>query len=255
MKVIAVSNYKGGVGKTTTAVNLAYNLVTLRGKKVLLIDADPQGNASYMVWKYSPTALTLKDIIMKDMKLKRGIRRSRFKGLDIVPATRALEELNNAMPVEVDDIHELRNLINGLEPEEYDFVIIDCQPTMQYLTLSALTAADMAIVPINTGDFAVNGLEIMKEFIGKIEGIRGRELPYSCLVTQFFPNKNSINKISNMLENAQIRLFDSVIRYSTACRSSEDARKPLLMHRKKNRVTYDYIDLLNELLPKEEGIE
>lgn len=252
MKIIAVANYKGGVGKTTTAVNLAYNIDILRGKKVLLIDADPQGNASYMVWKYSPTALTLRDIITKDMNLKRAIRRSRFKGLDIIPATKELEEINNVMPIEVDDIHKLRKLIESLEPEAYDYVIIDCQPTMQYLTLSALTAADMAIIPINTGDFAVNGLEIMKEFIGKIEGIRGKELPYSCLVTQFWSSKASIEKISGLIEAAQVKLFDSVIRYSIACRTAEDARKPLLMHRKKNNVTKDYIDLLNELIPEEE---
>lgn len=251
MQIIAVANYKGGVGKTTTAVNLAYDIVALRGKKVLLIDADPQGNASYMVWKYSPTALTLKDIITKNRNLKRAIRRSRFKGLDIVPATRELEEINSIMPIEVDDIRKLHELIGALEPESYDYVIIDCQPTMQYLTISALTAADMAIIPIGTGDFSINGLEIMKEFIGKIEGIRGKELPYSCLVTQFYPNKKSMEKIGGMMENAQVRLFDSVIRYSTACRSSEDARKPLLMHRKNNNVTQDYIDLLNELLPKE----
>lgn len=251
MQIIAVANYKGGVGKTTTAVNLAYDIVALRGKKVLLIDADPQGNASYMVWKYSPTALTLKDIITKNMNLKRAIRRSRFKGLDIVPATRELEEINSIMPIEVDDIRKLHELIGALEQDSYDYVIIDCQPTMQYLTMSALTAADMAIIPISTGDFSVNGLEIMKEFIGKIEGIRGKELPYSCLVTQFYPNKKSMEKIGGMMENAQVRLFDSVIRYSTACRSSEDARKPLLMHRKNNNVTQDYIDLLNELLPEE----
>lgn len=251
MKIIAVANYKGGVGKTTTAVNLAYDIVALRGKKVLLIDADPQGNASYMVWKYSPTALTLKDIITKNRNLKRAIRRSRFKGLDIVPATRELEEINSIMLAEVDDIRKLHELIGALEPDSYDYAIIDCQPTMQYLTISALTAADMAIIPIGTGDFSINGLEIMKEFIGKIEGIRGKELPYSCLVTQFYPNKKSMEKIGGMMENAQVRLFDSVIRYSTACRSSEDARKPLLMHRKNNNVTQDYIDLLNELLPEE----
>lgn len=251
MKIIAVANYKGGVGKTTTTVNFSYDIVALRNKKVLIIDCDPQGNASYMVWKYSPTALTLKDTIMKDKSLKRAIRRSRFKGLDIVPATRELEELNNIMPIEVDDYYKLRDLIGALDPDEYDYVIIDCQPTMQYLTVSALVAADMAIIPMNTGDFAVNGLEIMKEFIGKIEGIRGKELPYCCLVTQFYANKNSIKKISGMMETAQVKVFDSVIRYSTACRSAEDARKPLLMHRKKNKVTQDYIDLLNELLPEE----
>lgn len=251
MQIIAVANYKGGVGKTTTAVNLSYDIVALRGKKVLLIDADPQGNASYMVWKYSPTALTLKDCMMKNLKLKRAIRRSRFKGLDIVPATRELEEINNVMPIEVDDVCLLRKLIKEMEQDAYDYIIIDCQPTMQFLTLSALTAADIAIIPVTSGDFAINGLEIMKEFIEKIEVVRGETLPYSCLMTQFYPNRKSIEKMGSMVEDSQIGMLDSVIRYSPACRSSENARKPLLMHRKKNKVTQDYIDLLNELVPEE----
>lgn len=253
MMILAVANYKGGVGKTTTAVNLAYDIVKLRNKKVLLIDADPQGNASYMVWKYSPTALTLNDNMMKSIKLQRSIRRSRFKGFDIVPATRELEEINNIMPIEVDDVLMLKNLISEMDPEAYDYIIIDCQPTMQFLTLSALAAADMAIIPVSSGDFALNGMEIMKEFIEKVEGVRGKELPYKCLVTQFFSDKKSMEKVTGIMEEAQGNAFDSIIRYSKACRSSENARKPLLMHRKKNIVTQDYIDLLNELIPEEEG--
>ena len=93
MKVITVSNYKGGCAKTTTAVNLAYDLAAEESKRVLLIDADPQGNASYILWRYNPNANTLCKLY-DGRPLKSLIRRSKYKGLDIVPAITELEKVN-----------------------------------------------------------------------------------------------------------------------------------------------------------------
>lgn len=254
MKIISVANYKGGVGKTTTAVNVANTLAAEHGKKVLLIDADPQGNASYILWKYSDTALTLKDLISKEKPLRRGIRRTRFKGIDIVPSTTELESLNFEMAVKEADVTILKNMLKDMEQDEYDYCIIDCQPTMQYLTVSALVAADFLVIPFEAASFSINGLELMMGFIWKIENTyRYCELPYGCLVTKLRETKNNINTVSELIEKSNYNVFDSVIRYSEACRTAEREKKPLLCHRRRNKVTQDYIDFTIELLRELEG--
>lgn len=248
MKIIAVGNYKGGSGKTTTAVNLAYDLAILKEKKVLLIDADPQGHASYMMWKYNPNALTLKHVLIDEKPIKRAIRKSRFKNIDILPATEVLEAVNSHM-TELEELTELRDVLKPLQEENaYDICIIDCQPTMQPLTLNALVAADLLLIPIEAYAFAMNGMKIMMGFMDDMQKIRGQELPYASVVVKYDKCMKNLEKIMRLIEQDGYVVCDTVISYSKACCTSQDARKPLLGHRKNNVATNDYIDLMEELL-------
>lgn len=252
-KIIAVANYKGGVGKTTTAVNIAYDMAA-EGKNVLLVDADPQGNASYMVWKYSPTAITLKDVLIDNAKETRAVRRSRFKNLDIIPSTTALEDVNKNEDIKDGYTWMMKSaLYNATGNKEYDYIIIDCQPTMQFLTKSALCAADMLIVPFKADGFSINALELMQEFIDEAKSQSKKELEAGCLVTMFRHTNKNLARILNLLNTNSYKVFDTVIRYSEACNTSIDARKPLLAHRSKDKAALDYMDLKNELIAEMEG--
>jgi chromosome partitioning protein len=247
MKVIVISNYKGGVGKTTTAVNLAYDLAAARDRKVLLIDADPQGNASYILYKYNPNACTLYDAY-KRRSLKGVIRRSKYHNLDIVPAW---DELDTANVSGKTDYDVLRELVESVA-DRYDYIVIDCQPTMQYLTKSALYAADLVIVPFRSSGFAINGLELMQNYLIKAAEHRAydADLQYACLCTMFSGRKKSLERIIDLTKIDEYTIFDTVIRFSAICESAEDSsvRKPLLKHRKNSNVTLDYLDLTDEVI-------
>lgn len=252
MKTVAVSNYKGGVAKTTTAVNVAYNMAS-KGKRVLLVDADPQGNASYMIWKYSQSAKTLVDGLANGKFANVITRRSRFKGLDIIPATAELEELNKR-----DDYFSLRLFLGDVN-DRYDYCIIDCQPTMQYLTKSALVAADFVIVPFKAEGYSINGLELMGDFFQEINGYRQEigkdDVEYRCLITMYKQNRKNLDRVINLIEKSDYPVMDTIISFSQACDSSVDARKPLLMHRSKAQVTEDYVKATEEILSILEGGE
>lgn len=253
-KVIAIANYKGGVGKTTTAVNLAYTLAAVKGKKVLLVDADPQGNASYMMWKYSPTAITLKDALVDDAIDRQTIRRTRFKGVDIIPSTKELEEVNKRFSDK--DAWMIKSiLVNATAKKTYDYIIIDCQPTMQFLTKSALYASDLLLVPFKADGFSKNGLELMRDFIEEAGQLRycKEELKYACVATMLRKTGKSLDRILELMAKTDYKVFDTVIRYSEACNTSIDTRKPLLLHRGKDKATLDYIDLTEKVVEMLEG--
>ncbi|MDE6052874.1 MAG: ParA family protein [Lachnospiraceae bacterium] len=248
MKVITVSNYKGGCAKTTTAVNLAYDLAAEESKRVLLIDADPQGNASYILWRYNPNANTLCKLY-DGRPLKSLIRRSKYKGLDIVPAITELEKVNQVSGGL--NPNELRRQIDGIS-DRYDYVVIDCQPTMQFLTISALYAADLVIVPFKAAGFNINGLELMQDYLENAAKKReyAEGLSYACLLTMFNGRTKSLNRVMDLIEQDSYTIFDTMISFSAICESAEDkkVRKPLLKHRRNSKVAADYLELTKEVL-------
>lgn len=248
MKVIAVSNYKGGCAKTTTAVNLAYDLAAEEGKRVLLIDADPQGNASYILWRYNPNANTLCKLY-GGKALSSLIRRSKYRNLDIVPSMSGLEQVNKESVTL--DPDELRRQIDNIA-DRYDYVIIDCQPTMQFLTISALYAADLVIVPFKAAGFNINGLELMQDYLEDAAQKRKyeRNLNYACLLTMFNGRTKSLNRVMDLIEQDSYTIFDTTISFSTICENAEDrsVRKPLLKHRRNSKVAADYLEFAREVL-------
>lgn len=250
MKVIAVSNYKGGCAKTTTAVNLAYDLAAEEGKHVLLIDADPQGNASYILWKYNPNADTLLRVY-GGKSFKSLIRRSKYKNLDMVPSMAELERVNSESDARGLDRNELRRQIDNIA-DRYDYVVIDCQPTMQFLTVSALYAADLVIVPFKAAGFCINGLELMRDYLEDAAQKREyvKDLQYACLPVMFNGREKSISRIKKLAQQDAYAIFDTFVSFSTVCENAEDqsVRKPLLKHRKNSKVAADYLELTKEIL-------
>ena len=168
-RVIAIANQKGGVGKTTTAVNLSACLADL-GKRVLLIDVDPQGNAtSGLGLDRRRLKASVYDVLLDELPLQEAVVNTRVRGLQVVPAT---IDLAGAEIELVPRIGRESRLKQALDPvrDQYDFVLMDCPPSLGLLTINALTAADSILIPIQCEYYALEGLtQLMDTFrlVGK----------------------------------------------------------------------------------------
>ena len=155
-RIIAVANQKGGVGKTTTAINLSASLAAL-GKRVLLIDLDPQGNASSGLGVTETKAHTVYDVLIGETEAASAVTRTSMELLDLMPTAIELAGAEIELVAMDDRESLLKHALEGLR-EAYDFIFIDCPPSLSLLTLNALTAADSVMIPIQCEYYALEGL-------------------------------------------------------------------------------------------------
>lgn len=240
MKTITVMNYKGGVGKTATAVNLSYNL-SEKGYKTLLIDCDPQGNASYFFGKYDETKKSITGVLNSEYELENAIRRTKYKNLDIIQADKNLELVNIFSPV------ELKFQLSRLEEGRYDFVICDCHPTFDTYTQCALIASDLCIVPVKLDRNSINGLTLFDEHFQEILDYNS-DSEYKVLMTMWRDTKANKQGLLEIVNKHQYPLFKSMIRNSTAVDEATYKRKPLRKCASRSNACIDYLDLTDELI-------
>lgn len=181
MKIIAVANQKGGCGKTTTAINLAACLGK-REQRVLLLDLDPQGHSSLGFGVFNEDARDLYDVLTGEIGLEDIILPNVFTGVDVVPATKMLAAAEH-LPVRSDE-RDIQ-LEKHLAPirERYDYIVIDCPPSMGLLCFNALTAADLVLIPIEMSLFGLHGIDRMYEIIRELRERHGRKIPVRVLPT------------------------------------------------------------------------
>jgi len=181
MKIIAVANQKGGCGKTTTAINLAACLGK-KERRVLLLDLDPQGHASLGFGVYSDDARDLYDVFTGEVKIEDIIIPDVFAGVDVVPATMTLAAAEH-LPVRSDERdRQLEIHLAGIR-HRYDYMVIDCPPSMGLLSLNALMVADLVLIPIEMSLFGLNGIDHMYETIALLGERHGRKIPIRVVPT------------------------------------------------------------------------
>ncbi len=252
-KIIAVANQKGGVAKTTTSISLASSLVSL-GKRVLLIDLDPQGNASRGVGlDIALLSKTIFDVLSKNNDINRLIKRTVMKNLDIVPANLKLASFDSALLGKKATTFLLKNAIQTLK-KEYDYIIIDCPPTLGILNANAFAAAHSILIPVQCEYFALEGITQMLGAISNMQNSYNPDLEIEGFVfTMFDPrNKMSIEVSSEIRGLFKEKTFQTTIPRNILLPEAASKGIPITIYKPKSKSSLAYLALARELLDKEQ---
>lgn len=248
-RIIAIANQKGGVGKTTTSVNLSACLAHI-GKKVLLIDTDPQGNATSGVGiNKGDVQNCIYDILIDDLPVKDAILPTKIPQLDCVPATISLAgaeiELVSTISREVRMKHAIQEV-----KEDYDYIIIDCPPSLGLLTINALTASDAIIIPVQCEYYALEGLSQLLSTIRLVQKHLNENLVIDgVLLTMFDARTNlGIQVIDEVKKYFQDKVYKSIIPRNVRLSEAPSHGEPIILYDSRSRGAEVYLELAKEVV-------
>ncbi len=255
MKVIAINNQKGGVGKTTTTINLAASLVSLN-KKCLIIDLDPQGNSSRGLG--IDTCLINKTIfnaLILDTNINKVIKHTMIKGLDIIPSNLKLSNLENELrSLNRQNIdYALKDCIKDIA-KKYDYCLIDCPPSLGILSINALTSASHVLIPVQTEFFATEGLAQVLITIKKIQNTTNPELKIEGFLLTMFESRSEVAKeIENEIRTCfKESTFLTVIPRNISLSECSAKGLPCILYKPNSTGSNSYLQLAKEILSHEE---
>jgi len=253
-RVFAIANQKGGVGKTTTAINLAASLAA-NDIRVLVVDSDPQGNCtSGLGVAKDPDKPSLYHVLLGDTPPKDAIRHTEMEGLDLIPADKNLVGATLELVELANREYRMRERIAPIR-DDYQFVLIDCPPSLDLLTLNGLLAADGVLVPIQCEFFALEGISELMDTVERIrEGFQHPLEIAGILLTMFDDRTNLTRQVAaDLKEFFKDEVFETVIPRSVRLAEAPSFGKPILTYDPRSRGAESYIKLAKEILDHEQA--
>lgn len=247
-KIISLLNHKGGVGKTTSAINIGAGLVELE-KRVLLIDLDPQANLTLSLGiprqKY-----TIYEALRGESELVPYTVR---EGFDVITSSLDLSGAEMELINEAGREYILRDLIAGVQ-DQYDYIIIDCPPSLGLLTLNALTSSRFVIIPLQTEFLALQGLTKIKQVIDKVMFRLNKQLEICGVVATMYDSRRVLNRdvVDTIHKYFGEKVFKTYIRDNVALAEAPAQRKDIFTYNRRSNGAEDYLDLCKELLERTE---
>ncbi len=248
-RIIAIANQKGGVGKTTTSVNLSACLAHL-GKKVLLIDTDPQGNATSGVGiNKGDVQQCIYDILIDDVEIRDVILSTKVANLDIIPATISLAGAEIELVSTISREVRMKHAIHQVK-DQYDYVIIDCPPSLGLLTINALTASDSIIIPVQCEYYALEGLSQLLSTIRLVQKHLNEALVIDgVLLTMFDARTNlGIQVIEEVKKYFQDKVYKTIIPRNVRLSEAPSHGEPIIIYDSRSRGAEVYLELAKEVV-------
>ncbi|MDP4025481.1 ParA family protein [Methylobacterium sp. NEAU 140] len=257
LRVLALANQKGGVGKTTTAINLGTALAAI-GEEVLVIDLDPQGNASTGLGiDRARRRLSTYEVMAGEATLAQAVMPTAVPRLSIAPSTMDLLGLEMEMATAPDRAHRLRNVLKGISGakglETVSYVLIDCPPSLNLLTINALAAADAVLVPLQCEFFALEGLSQLLRTVEQVRGALNPRLTIQGVVLTMFDPRNNLSAqvVADVRGFMGDKVYETMIPRNVRISEAPSHGKPALLYDLKCAGSQAYLRLASEVIQRE----